>query len=249
MGHPQHPLFARPDRRVTVVAVVIAVVVHIGVLVWAAQRHAAGRGARPPAVEGLGDGAVGGLPATRARNEHRFRVVHWENGLPVPGVRVTDVLSDAVAWTDPRGVSVLMAPPPARLIVRFEKPGFATTARELRNTEPHASHTIVMQPAPVPYATVDTIFNTRCNYCHGAVGRTRDVDLTSYARVMASGPPGMPIVRAGMPDSSRLVRILADSLGPDGKPSLHWRRAARLDGFEMQVIVEWIREGAHGPGR
>jgi hypothetical protein len=59
----------------------------------------------------------------------------------------------------------------------------------------------------------------------------------------------MPIVRAGMPDSSRLVRILADSLGPDGKPSLHWRRAARLDGFEMQAIVEWIREGAHGPGR
>ncbi len=120
-------------------------------------------------------------------------------------------------------------------------------AREFANTEPFASHTIVVERAPVPYALVDTIFIQRCTYCHGAVGRTRDVDLTSYTRVMTSGPPGAPIVRAGNPDSSRLVGILRDSMGRDGRPSLHWRRAARIDAFELEALVEWIREGARGP--
>ncbi|MEA3246402.1 MAG: hypothetical protein U9Q74_09630 [Gemmatimonadota bacterium] len=230
-------------------AVLVAIGVHVGLLAWLGERRAAGRGGRPPAVEGLGAGAAGGLPSTSTRNEHRFRVVHWESGLPLAGVRVTDVFGNQVAWTASYGVAALQSRPAARLIVQFEKPGFRMVAREFGNTEPLQSHTIVMEPAPVPYAVVDTIFIQRCNYCHGAVGRTRDVDLTTYARVMASGAPGAPIVRAGKPDSSRIVRILSDSLGPDGSPSLHWRRAARLDAFELETIVAWIRAGAHGPGR
>ncbi|HVZ49862.1 MAG TPA: c-type cytochrome domain-containing protein [Gemmatimonadaceae bacterium] len=234
------------SRRITYVAVAIAVAAHGGLLAWANRRDAAPAARRPPAVEGLGAAAnMGGMPATAARNAHEFSVVDWENGAPVPGVRVTDVLGGAVVTTDSAGRGALMARPGARFVVRFEKPGFATIATPLANTGERTSRTTVrLEHADVPYALVDTIFIQRCNYCHGAVGHVAGVDLTSYGAVRAGASRFGALVRPHDPDSSRLVRVLVDTLAPDGTSSIHLRRTPRLDAFELATIVEWVREGA-----
>lgn len=169
----------------------------------------------------------------------------WEDGTSLEGVRVTDVFADNVVFSGRDGAAVLQSRPAARLVVRFEKPGFATVVRQLANTDTTASLTTIrLEHADVPYALVDTIFIQRCAYCHGAVGHVNGVDLTSYGQVMAGATAHGPLVRAHDPDSSRLVRVLMDSVGPDGKRSLHRLRTPRLDSFDLGIIVEWIREGA-----
>ena len=240
------PPFDPVSRRVTVAAVTVALAVHAGLFVWAAQRRDAGTAAHPPVLEGSGaEPSAGGMPATRLRLERDFRVVDWEDGRPLGGVRITDALNGDVVYTNEFGSAVLLARPAARLIVQVEKPGFALIAKDIANTDTAASLTTIrLEHADVPYAFVDTIFIQKCNYCHGAVGHVVGVDLTSFEQVTRGATANGPLVRPHDPDASRLVRVLIDSIGPNGKPSLHRRRTPRLDFYELGTIVEWIREGA-----
>lgn len=228
------------------IAVSLAVVVHVGILAVLSNRSADARGRRPPSVEGMGDreAAVGGLPMSSDRNQHMFRVLDFENSAPLSFVRVTDVLGDRSAITGPQGTVVLMVRPGAKLVVHVEKPGYAMHAEQYENASNNlASHTVFLERQPIPYAVVDTFLIGSCNYCHGAFGTTRGVDLTTYERVMESRTNSGPVVVPFNPDSSRLIRVLLDSTAAPPR-SAHGRRTARPDAFDIEMLAEWIRQGA-----
>lgn len=249
MNRSWPPRLDRGARRVVIVSVALAVLAHVGFFTWLAftRQEAA---TRPSAVEGFGTSfdTVSGVPMKRVRNLRAFRVINQENGAPVWRARVSDVLGGGQALTAQDGMALLAVRPAAQLIVQVEKPGFAPFGKRVANArrEP-PTETLVITPAPVPYAIVDTIFIQRCNYCHGAAGHTRGVDLTMYKRVMTSRAPGSGdrmIVVPFQPDSSLLVRTLRDLYDASGKPTDHATRAQRIDEMELEWIVRWIEQGA-----
>lgn len=235
-----------PTRRSTLIAASLAVVAHVGIIALLGKRPADARGRLPPSVEGMsaGEAMVGGMPVSKERNQHMFRVLDFENSAPLAFARVTDVLGDLSTVTGPQGTVVLITRPGARLVVQVEKPGYAMhSAQYENNSNDPVTHSVFLDRKPVPYAAVDTIFIGNCNYCHGAFGKTEGIDLTSFDRVMQSRTRSGPIVVPFNPDSSRLIRVLLDSTAAPPR-SAHGRLTARPDAFDIETIVEWIREGA-----
>lgn len=239
------------SRRVTGVSILIAVALHAGVIALLAAARIRQAGS-PPSVAGMGDAATGdarGLPATSRRHVHAFRVVDWETGRPIARARVTDVLGEQVVFTQANGVAVLTPRPSARLIVHVERPGYGLDARVHPNRDHRTQrHAVYLERIQIPYAVIDTLFIQYCNYCHGAVERTATVDLTSYDRVMASRWGDRPIVRPPNPDSSVLYRVLVDTVDRRGDRPIHRRRTAALPEFELELLAEWIRQGARPVG-
>lgn len=230
------------------ISIAIAVGAHAAVLVWMGTRSA-GRLA-PPALEGAGLGApVGGLPATSRRAIHDFRVVDADSeDAPILRARVTDVLRGEEVLTDASGRARLAVRPASMFVLRVERPGFATHAEQVNTADgKSASHTIHLRRAPVPWALVDTIFIQRCIYCHGGTGRTPGIDLTSYAKAIASTSRGGPIVTPGDPKASGVVRVLTDTTRVDGKLPYHARATQRVPQFDIDLIEAWVRDGARGP--
>lgn len=245
------PVFGgQPTRRVTVVAVTLAVILHVAIAL-ALGRGADGGARRPAAVEGFGDdeAAAGGMNVTRDRNRHAFRVLDWESGKSIARARVTDVLAGTVVFTDGDGLAQLPVRPGAKLVVHVERPGFALHAAPYANTsrEP-ARHTVRLERAAVPYALVDTIFLQRCIACHGP-GQATGVDLTSHGALMRSRGRFGPLTREYNPDSSRLVRVLVDTVGPDGRRSPHVTGMLPVPDWDVEVLAEWIRQGARPPAQ
>lgn len=243
------PVPPRPNRRAIAVSIAIAVGVHVAVLVWMGTRSA-GR-LSPPAIEGAGLGAapVGGLPASSRRAIHDFRVVDADSeDAPILRARVTDVLRGEEVLTDSSGRARLAVRPAAMFLLRVDRPGFATHTEQVANADGNAaSHTIHLRRAPVPWALVDTIFIQRCIYCHGGTGRTVGIDLTTYTRVIASTSRTEPILVPGNPDASILVHVLTDTARVNGKLPYHARATQRVPQFDVDVIAQWVREGARGP--
>ena len=236
-----HPWQLRsPPSRVAKFALAIAVAIHVGVLVWLNTRELGS--ARPPSMQGANAGAAGGLPVKNARNVHTFRVVDGDSeDAPVPRAWVRDVLGEEENVTRDDGLTVLTPHSAAKLIVQVEKPGFALHAEQFANTESSvARHTIHLKRAAVPWFIVDTIFLQRCNYCHGSNDKLGGVDLSTYARAMASRSGNAPVVIPGQPDSSRLVSVLAS---PPPRDSTK-RRHSPITDMETDWLTVWIRQGA-----
>jgi hypothetical protein len=238
------------DRRSVVISIVLAVVVHVAILAYISDKRAeAAARARPPAVQGFGvglaaDGGTVGLPMSKDWNRHRFRVLSELDGSPIPNARVTDVFMSTEATADSSGVALLMVRPAAKLVAHIERPGFKMVAGEFPNVNKDHEHTIILPVMPVPYAKVDSIFIKSCNYCHGAVGFSGRVELTTYAKTMASTARGDTIVVPFNPEKSILVTTLMVLTRPDGSPTPHARVTRHLTEFDIATIAQWIREGA-----
>jgi hypothetical protein len=247
----RHPLYPPVNRRAIAIAVVAAVAAHGAAFAWLATHHADPTTRRPPAAEGLGgDAAVGGLPLTHLSNAHQFKVVTADSEIPIAGAHVINLLGESDAHTNQFGMVDLGARPGARLIVQVRKAGFATYAEEIGNLDRDTPvHTILMKRAPVPWFEVDTILYVRCTYCHGRVGTTASLDFTTHERLMRSSSPHGPVVVAGKPEQSPLVRVLIDSLGPDRKRTAHARVTANVTREEVEMLAEWVREGAKHSNR
>jgi hypothetical protein len=231
--------------RATRIAIVLAVIAHAAGL-YAFSRSRAHRTGEPPAIEGLGgEAAIGGMPASRERAYHTFRVLDDENGQAVEGVRVTDVVGGAVAYSSFSGRAIITARAAARLVVRFERPGYRTVETQINNTEREpAVQDVRLEHEDIPYARIDSIFARRCNYCHGTVGSVDAMDFTSYAKLQASRAHGRAVAMPFFPDSSALIRVLQSATDSDGRPSLHLRSTTSVTPDEGAVIAEWIRQGA-----
>ncbi len=244
----------KPNRRATVVAVTLAVAAHAAILIFVARARLESQDAVPPGVSGLGLGpgnqVAGGMPTSTVRFTHTFRIVDEETARPVTWARVSDVLGGTQTLSSADGIAHLQVRAGARLIVHVEKAGFAMATAQFENsTDDPPSRTIILRHQLVPYAILDTLFIQRCNYCHGAVGTTAGISLTSYDNVIRSTAHGGPIVVPEKPDSSRLLRILEDSVDAAGKPSAHYRVTRTMSAFDREWIAQWILEGAKGPER
>ena len=77
--------------------------------------------------------------------------------------------------------------------------------------------------------------------------RPGGIDLTSYAKAIASTSRGGPIVTPGDPKASGVVRVLTDTTRVDGKLPYHARATQRVPQFDIDLIEAWVRDGARGP--
>lgn len=194
--------------------------------------------------------AANGMPMSKVRYTHTFRVIDEETAQPVTWARVTDVLGNTQALSNADGIARLQVHAGARLIVHVEKAGFALSSAQFENAaDDPPARTIILKRQLVAYAVLDTIFIQRCNYCHGAVGTTAGINLTSYDNLIRSTAHGAPLIVPEKPDSSRLYRVLVDSVDAAGKPSAHFRVTRSMSAFDREWIAQWILEGAKGPPR
>ncbi len=94
----------------------------------------------------------------------------------------------------------------------------------------------------VGYATqIQPIFNAHCVACHSSPASPSfgNLDLTSYAGLMDAVGPNAPVVIAGNPDDSYLVKRIEGTISPlmplSGSP---------LSGEQIALIRQWIDDGA-----
>jgi len=90
----------------------------------------------------------------------------------------------------------------------------------------------------VSFATVQPIFQAKCVSCHNDARHPGDVNLSSYLKLLESGPKGGLLV-AGQPDKSKLLLYV------DGtkQPRMPFRQAP-LSKKEIAAIRVWIAAGA-----
>jgi len=79
------------------------------------------------------------------------------------------------------------------------------------------------------------LFQSVCKHCHGGAG---GLELDTYQQLMNGGDSG-PVVIAGDPDGSLLVKRLEGTI----KPQMPADRAALSDN-EILTVRLWIQEGA-----
>ncbi len=99
-------------------------------------------------------------------------------------------------------------------------------------------------------ADVFPVIERRCLPCHAEEQFNKsELSLDTYELLMAGGKHGVPVV-PGKPEESILVKKLADK-PPFGDPmplDPRWKegqlRKRRLSDREIQILTEWIREGA-----
>lgn len=92
---------------------------------------------------------------------------------------------------------------------------------------------------PVSFAAeVLPIFQANCVGCHGGASPTAGLNLTGYAELMNSTSEHSPVVVAGDPDGSYLVKKLEGTEEPQMPPP------GPLLTTQIEVIRRWIEEGA-----
>ena len=79
------------------------------------------------------------------------------------------------------------------------------------------------------------ILQRRCIVCHGEERREQGLDLTSYSAVVAGSDSG-PIIVAGDAENSLIVELVLAGRMP--------KRAPRLIPTQVQILIEWINQGA-----
>ncbi len=89
---------------------------------------------------------------------------------------------------------------------------------------PHA------MPGPTYASTIGSLLTERCGACHGSAG---GLSVADYDALMAGGSSG-PVVVPGDPEGSSLVELLRGG---------HF---AQLSEAELDLLIEWIANGAPG---
>lgn len=120
-------------------------------------------------------------------------------------------------------------PPPVQPTSAVEPTAAPTQPAVLPTIQPTASPSA--SSVTVTYAQVAPIFQQKCVACHGESG-LKGVSLTSYARTMAS-IPGKPIVKAGKPDDSELIKV-----------QLAGNHPGQMTPEEIELVKKWIAAGA-----
>lgn len=81
------------------------------------------------------------------------------------------------------------------------------------------------------------VVEAHCAKCHNADKQKGDLDLTSYAGVLKGGGTGA-VVQSGVPDSSKLLRVVTHDEEPTMPPN-----RPKLGDKEIEVFRRWIQDG------
>jgi len=84
-------------------------------------------------------------------------------------------------------------------------------------------------------ADILPIFQSRCINCHGGDRTEKGLDLKSYTSLMNGSERG-PVVVAGDAANSSLVNLVSSGKMP--------KRGPKLTPEQVQLIVDWINQGA-----
>ena len=103
-------------------------------------------------------------------------------------------------------------------------------------TEPPTATQPAVVDATVSFATdVLPIIQSRCINCHGGDRTEEGLVLLSYADIMAGSSNG-PVVTPGDSEFSLLAELVSNQEMP--------KRGPKLTPPQMQIIVDWINQGA-----
>lgn len=96
----------------------------------------------------------------------------------------------------------------------------------------------------IDFATqVRPILSSRCVNCHKSEAIFGDLNLENRALAFKKRKEG-PVIIPGKPDSSRLFGVLyLSQKDPKAMPP----NGHRVSEHEMQIIYDWIRQGANWP--
>jgi hypothetical protein len=79
------------------------------------------------------------------------------------------------------------------------------------------------------------IFQSRCIKCHGGERTEKKFDMTSYDKLMAGSEKGAVLV-AGDAAASKMLQLIEQGKMP--------KRSAKLLPDQIQLIIDWINQGA-----
>lgn len=107
--------------------------------------------------------------------------------------------------------------------------------------QPNFAEDVAQEPA----AQVWQVFAQNCIACHNAKKAEGGLNLESHSALMTGGDSGAAVVANDEPGSSLLERVLSaeDPMPPDGNAV----GARRLNEAEVQLVRQWIAEGAIAP--
>lgn len=103
-------------------------------------------------------------------------------------------------------------------------------------TEPAAATQPVAQGATVSFVTdIFPIIQSRCINCHGGDRTEEGLVMLTYAELMAGSDNG-PVVMPGDAGNSLLAELVSTQKMP--------KRGPKLTPPQVQVIIDWINQGA-----
>jgi len=99
------------------------------------------------------------------------------------------------------------------------------------------------QAVPDYQKTIQPILVRYCTGCHNSQDMEGELSLDSYVSLQKGGAEG-PIVRAGEPKESRLIKLLTGSEEPVMPPEDEEQRPTPK---EIETLIRWVDGGAPGP--
>ncbi len=92
---------------------------------------------------------------------------------------------------------------------------------------------------------VRPILSRHCTSCHGGVKQASGVSFLQREKALGSGKSGKPVVVAGRPEASELLRrVLLPDTDEDRMPPTDHGDGQRLASAEVEILRSWIRAGA-----
>lgn len=121
--------------------------------------------------------------------------------------------------------------------------GNTTPAENISENQPVEEAPAEEQPTDEPAAgegisfsaDVLPIFESRCMQCHGGERTEGELNLLTYAQVMAGGKDGAVVI-PGDADASLLAQLIIEQKMP--------KRGPKLTPAQTQIIIDWINQGA-----
>lgn len=89
---------------------------------------------------------------------------------------------------------------------------------------------------------VRPIFNAKCVACHGGVKEAGEVSFIYRDKVLGKGESGKPVVVAGDPDASNLMRLITSNDPDEVMPKPE--HGPKLSNGEIDTLRQWVKEGA-----
>ncbi|MBD3675297.1 MAG: DUF1549 domain-containing protein, partial [Planctomycetaceae bacterium] len=111
---------------------------------------------------------------------------------------------------------------------------FAGTSFAEEETQPQSENGISF------YNQVRPIFQANCHGCHQPAKPLGDYVMTDFKKLLAGGESGLAAIVPGKPDESYLI----DQITPEDGMAMMPKKADPLIGNDINIITQWIQEGA-----